>query len=174
AEAAVAGDVRTHIAWLQKRLGSLDEDLHEVIKTSPVWRVKDALYQSAPGVGAVTALTLIAELPELGTLNRKQIAALVGLAPLNRDSGTWRGKRMVWGRGRASVRTVWFLSAMGATHYHPILRLFYQRLVASGKPKKVALVACSRKLLTILNAMARANTPWTLGILHGRFCGRQV
>lgn len=161
AEPTVARDVRARIAWLQTRLGSLDEDLHEAIKTSPAWRVKDALYQTTPGIGAVTALTLIAELPELGTLNRKQIAALVGLAPLNRDSGTWRGKRMVWG-GRASVRTALFLCAMGATRYHPVLRPFYQRLVAAGTPKKVALVACARTLLTMLKAMARTGAPWTL------------
>jgi transposase len=161
----VARDVRAHVAWLQKRLGSLDDDLQEAIKASPVWRVQDALYQSTPGIGAVTALTLIAELPELGTLNRKQIAALVGLAPLNRDSGTWRGKRMVWG-GRASVRTVLFLCAMAATRYHPTLRPFYQRLVAAGKPKKVALVACARKLLITLNAMARTGTPWQLDFQH--------
>ena len=165
AEPTVARDVRMHITWLQKRLGSLDDDLQAAIKASPVWRVQDALYQSTPGIGSVTALTLIAELPELGRLNRKQIAALVGLAPLNRDSGAWRGKRMVWG-GRASVRTVLFLCAMAATRYHPILRPCYQRLVAAGKPKKVALVACARKLLTILNAMARTGTPWDLDFQH--------
>ncbi len=165
AEPPVARDVRLHISWLQKRLGSLDDDLRAVIQTSPVWRVQDALSQSTPGIGSVTALTLIAELPELGRLNRKQIAALVGLAPLNRDSGAWRGKRMVWG-GRASVRTVLFLCAMAATRYHPILRPFYQRLVAAGKPKKVALVACARKLLTILNAMARTGTPWDIDLQH--------
>jgi transposase len=165
AEPTVARDVRMHISWLQKRLGRLDADLQAAIKTSPVWRVQDALYQSTPGIGSVTALTLIAELPELGRLNRKQIAALVGLAPLNRDSGAWRGKRMVWG-GRANVRTVLFLCAMAATRYHPLLRPFYRRLVAAGKPKKVALVACARKLLTILNAMARTGTPWDIDFQH--------
>jgi transposase len=165
AEPTVVGDVRAHISWLRKRLGGLDDELHGAIKASPVWRVKEALYRSVPSIGPVTALTLIAELPELGTLNRKQIAALVGVAPLNRDSGHWRGKRMVWG-GRAHVRTALFLCAMAAIRYHPGIRVFYQRLLATGKPKKVALVACARKLLTMLNAMARSGTPWQLDFQH--------
>lgn len=165
ADPAIARDVRAHITWLAKRLGGLDDDLHGAIKASPVWRVKDALYRTTPGIGPVTALTLIAELPELGTLNRKQIAALVGVAPLNRDSGHWRGRRMVWG-GRAHVRTALFLCAMAAVRCHPTIRPFYQRLLAAGKPKKVALVACARKLLTTLNAMARSGTPWQLDFQH--------
>jgi transposase len=165
AEVAVARDVRAHIAWLRKRVGSLDDELQRAVRASPVWRAKDDLLQSVPAVGPVLARTLLAELPELGTLNRKQIAALVGVAPLNRDSGTLRGRRMVWG-GRASVRTTLYLAAMCGTRFNPVLRAFYQRLLAAGKPKKVAQVACARKLLTILNAMARAGTPWHLDVQH--------
>jgi transposase len=165
ANPAVVHDVRAHIAWLRKRLAGLDADLHEAIKASPVWRVKDALYQSTPSIGPVTALTLIAELPELGQLNRQQIAALVGLAPLNHDSGQWRGKRMVWG-GRTHVRIALFLCATPAVRCHPTPRPFYQRLLARGKPKKAALVACARKLLTTLNAMAHSGTPWQLDFQH--------
>ncbi len=161
----VVRDVRAHITWLRRRLAGLDDALSRAIKASPVWRAKDALYQSSPSIGPVTALTLIADLPELGTLSHKQIAALVGVAPLNRDSGTWRGKRMVWG-GRASVRTALLLCAMAAVRCHPPIRPFYQRLRAAGKPRKVALVACARKLLTTLNAMARSGTPWQLGFQH--------
>lgn len=165
AEPAVVRDVRTHIAWLKRRLAGLDDELDGAIKTSPLWRVKDALYRSTPSIGPVTARTLLAELPELGTLNRKQIAALVGVAPLNCDSGRFRGRRLVWG-GRATVRTALYLAAMCATRYHPVIRPFYQRLLAAGKPKKVALVACARKLLTTLNAMARSGTPWQLDFQH--------
>lgn len=165
AEPAVVRDVKVHITWLRKRLAGLDDELGRLIKASPVWRAKDDLLQSVPAVGPVLALTLIAELPELGTLNRKQIAALVGVAPLNRDSGLLRGKRLVWG-GRASVRTTLYLAAMCATRFNPTIRTFYQRLLAAGKPKKVAQIACARKLLTILNAMARAGTPWQLDVQH--------
>jgi transposase len=165
AEPGVQRDVREHIAWLQKRVGRLDDELHAAIKASPVWRVKEALYRTLPGIGPVTARTLLIELPELGTLNRRQIAALVGVAPLNRDSGHWRGRRQVWG-GRASVRTALFLCAMTAARRHPTLRPYYERLVAAGKPKKVALIACARKLLVMLNAMARTNTPWQLDFQH--------
>jgi transposase len=165
AEPGVQRDVREHITWLQKRVGRLDDDLHDAIKASPVWRVKEALYRTLPGIGPVTARTLLVELPELGTLNRKQIAALVGVAPLNRDSGHWRGRRQVWG-GRAPVRTALFLCAMTAARRHPTLRPYYERLVAAGKPKKVALIACARKLLVMLNAMARTGTPWQLDFQH--------
>jgi transposase len=165
AEPAVVRDVRTHIAWLKKRLAGLDDELDGAIKTSPLWRVKDALDRSTPSIGPVTARTLLAELPELGTLNRKQIAALVGVAPLNCDSGRFRGRRRVWG-GRANVRTALYLAAMCATRYHPVIRPFYRRLLAAAKPKKVALVAGARKLLTTLNAMARSGTPWQLDFQH--------
>jgi transposase len=165
AEPAIAGDVRAHIAWLRKRLGRVDEELTRAIKASPLWRAKDDLYQSVPAVGAVVARTLIADLPELGHLNRRQVSALVGVAPLNRDSGVMRGKRLVWG-GRASVRTALYMAAMCAIRYNPVIRAYYQRLLSRGKPRKVALVACMRKLLVILNTMARTGTPWQLDFEH--------
>jgi transposase len=127
--------------------------------SSPVWRAKENLLRSAPGVGPILSRTLIGELPELGTLPRKQIAALVGVAPLARDSGTLKHKRLVWG-GRAPVRAALFMAALVGTRCNPVLRTFYRRLLAAGKPKKVALTACMRKLLTILNAMMRTNTAW--------------
>jgi transposase len=146
--------IRAHIAWLARQLARTDDDLAQAIRESPVWREKDDLLQSAPGVGPVLATTLLAGLPELGTLSRQQVAALVGVAPLNRDSGTLRGRRRVWG-GRAHVR-----AALTATRYNPVIRAFYARLCAAGKAKKVALTACMRKLLTILNAMLKHRTPW--------------
>lgn len=151
--------IRAHIAWLDRHLAQTDDDLARAIRESPVWREKDDLLQSAPGVGPGLARTLLADLPELGTLNRKQIAALVGVAPLNRDSGTLRGRRSVWG-GRAHVRAALYMSALAATRYNPVIRAFYQRLCAAGKPKKVALTACMHKLLGILNSMVKHRTPW--------------
>jgi transposase len=148
-----------HIRWLERQLGDVDDELGRMIEASPLWRTKDNLLQSVPGVGPVLSRTLLGELPELGQLNRKQIAALVGVAPLARDSGTLRGKRRVWG-GRAPIRTVLYMSTLTATRYNPVIRAFYQRLRAAGKPAKVALTACMRKLLTILNAMLRSNTAW--------------
>lgn len=156
---AVARDLRRHIRWLEQRLGHLDRDLDKQIQQSPVWRTKDDLLQSAPGVGPVVSRTLLGALPELGTLTHKQIAALVGVAPFPRDSGTRRGHRRVAG-GRAPVRAALYMGALVASRYNPIIRAFYQRLVAAGKPKKVALTACMHKLLTILNAMVRSNTVW--------------
>ncbi len=152
-------EIQAHITWLQRRLGRLDEDLHQAIRTSPVWRAQDDLLQSVPGVGPVLARTLLASLPELGRLDRKAIAALVGVAPLNRDSGTFRGRRRVWG-GRAAVRAVLYMGTLVAVRHNPILRAFYQRLRAVGKLPKVALTACMRKLLTILNAMLKHQTRW--------------
>ena len=152
-------EIQAHITWLKRRLGRLDADLHQAIRTSPAWRVQDDLLQSVPGVGPVLAVTLLASLPELGTLNRKAIAALVGVAPLNRDSGTRRGRRMVWG-GRAAVRAVLYMGTLVAVRHNPVLRAFYQRLRAVGKLPKVALTACMRKLLTILNAMLKQQTRW--------------
>lgn len=156
---AVARDLRRHIRWLEQRLGHLDRDLDNQIQRSPVWRTQDDLLQSAPGVGPVVSRTLLGALPELGTLTHKQIAALVGVAPFPRDSGTRRGHRRVAG-GRAPVRAALYMGALVASRYNPIIRAFYQRLVAAGKPKKVALTACMHKLLTILNAMVRSNTVW--------------
>jgi transposase len=150
---AVRRGIVQHIRWLERQLRDVDDDLDRTIQASAVWRAKENLLRSVPGVGPVVSRTLIGDLPELGTLARKQIAALVGVAPLARDSGTLRGKRLVWG-GRAPVRAALYMAALVAT------REFYQRLLSAGKPKKVALTACTRKLLTILNAMLRANTVW--------------
>lgn len=151
--------ITQHIRWLERQLGDVDAELDTLIEQSPVWRATDDLLRSVPGVGPILSRTLLGELPELGRLNRKQIAALVGVAPLACDSGTLRGRRMVWG-GRAPVRTVLYMSALVAARCNPVIRRFYQRLRAAGKPAKVALTACMRKLLTILNAMVRTNTPW--------------
>lgn len=159
ARPAVRRDLQQHIRYLERRLREADDDLHTAVKTSPLWRVRDDLLQSVPGVGRVVSLTLLAELPELGRLSSKEIAALVGVAPLNRDSGTLRGKRLVYG-GRAPVRAVLYMAALVASKCNPVIRAFYQRLRAAGKPAKVALTACMRKLLVILNAMARSGTPW--------------
>jgi transposase len=159
ARAPVRRDLQHHIRFLERRLREADDDLHTAVKASPLWRVKDDLLQSVPGVGRVVSLTLLAELPELGRLSHKEIAALVGVAPLNRDSGTLRGKRLVYG-GRAPVRAALYMAARVASKYNPVIRAFYQRLRAAGKPTKVALTACLRKLLTILNAIARAGAPW--------------
>ncbi len=155
----VRTSLRTHITWLERELQHTNTHLADAIHQSPVWREKDDLLQSVPGIGPVATSTLLANLPELGTLTGKQIAALVGVAPLNRDSGTWRGTRTVWG-GRAQVRAILYMSALAATRFNPVIRAFYQRLCAAGKAKKVALTACMRKLLTILNAMLKHQTRW--------------
>jgi transposase len=160
ADEAVRPSIELHIRWLRQQLTELDRDLGAAVRESPIWRQKDDLLQSARGVGRVLSVTLLAELPELGTLNRKQIAALVGVAPLNRDSGTWRGTRSTWG-GRAQVRRPLYMAALVATRCNPALRAFYARLLAAGKPKKVALTACMRKLLVTLNAMIRDNQRWS-------------
>ncbi len=144
---------------LQKELTSLDADIDDSVRGSPVWREKEDLLASVPGVGPTIARTLIAELPELGQLNRKEIAALAGLAPFTRQSGQWRGRSFIGG-GRAVVRTALFMGAMVAKRHNPVLKAFFDRLVAAGKPKMVALIAVARKLLTILNAILRDNTPW--------------
>jgi len=151
--------LQTHIQWLQRQIAQFDEDLRELLRASPLWREKDDLLRSAPGVGPVLATTLVAALPELGTLTRHQIAALVGVAPLNRDSGTLRGRRTVWG-GRAQVRAVLYMSTLVAVRHNPVLAVFYQRLRAAGKAPKLALTACMRKLLTILNAMLKYHRRW--------------
>jgi len=161
ARKAVRERIRAHITWLEQELANLNQDMRRSVQESPVWREKDNLLRSAPGVGPILSATLLSELPELGTLNRRQIAALVGVAPLNRDSGTFRGKRTVWG-GRATVRAALYMAALVATRYNPVIRTFYQRLCAAGKAKKVAIIACMRKLLIILNAMLKHRTPWGL------------
>lgn len=158
--------IRAHVTWLTAEVARVEEDLDDAIRQSPVWREQEDLLQSVPGIGPVMSRTLLAELPELGTLNRKQIAALVGVAPLNRDSGTLRGKRMVWG-GRAPVRAALYMATLVATKWNPVIRHFYLRLRAAGKAPKVALVACMRKLLTILNAMMKQRTPWRDAVAQG-------
>ena len=156
---AVSPRIEAHIAWLEQELSDLDKGLRQTLRRSPVRREKDDLLRTVPGVGEQISLTLLANLPELGTLNRRQIAALVGVAPYNRDSGTLRGKRAVWG-GRSRVRAVLYMGALVASRHNPAIRDFYQRLLAAGKPKKVALVASMRKLLVKLNAMLKHGSPW--------------
>jgi transposase len=151
--------IETHIAWLEQALDQLTQDLDQTLHASPVWREREDVLRSVPGVGPILALTLLADLPELGTLAPKQLAALVGVAPLNRDSGSSRGKRLIWG-GRARVRSALYMSTLSAVRYNPVLRAFWTRLREQGKPPKVALVACMHKLLTILNAMLKRQTPW--------------
>lgn len=152
--------LQAHIAWLKRELQDLDGELSHTLRASPLWREKEDLLRTVPGVGQVLSLTLLAELPELGTLDRHQIAALVGVAPLNRDSGTLRGKRSIWG-GRAPVRAALYMATLVATRFNPVIRAFYQRLCAAGKPKKLALTACMRKLLVTLNAMIKHRHPWS-------------
>ena len=159
----VRQSLTTHIAFLERELRETNTDLGDFIKATPAWRERDDLLQSVPGVGTVVSHTLIAMLPELGTLSGRKLTKLVGLAPINRDSGTWRGRRFVQG-GRVPVRNVLYMAALSGIRWNPVLRTFYQRLVAAGKPRKVALVACMRKLLLILNAMVRSGQRWTAAI----------
>ncbi len=147
------------IKTLEKELASLDADIDDAVRGSPAWRAKEDLLASVPGVGPIIARTLIAELPELGQLGRRQIAALVGLAPFTRRSGQWQGRSFIGG-GRTSVRTALFMGAMVAKQHNPVLKAFFNRLVTAGKPKMVALIAVARKLLTVLNAILRDNRPW--------------
>jgi transposase len=151
--------VDRHLAVLQEELTEIERELDDAIRGTPAWRDSDDLLKSVPGVGNATARTLLADLPELGRLDRKQIAALVGVAPLNRDSGTLRGRRSTWG-GRAGVRATLYMAALVAARHNPIIATFYRRLRAAGKPAKVALTACMRKLLVILNAILRDRRPW--------------
>jgi transposase len=152
-------DILAHIPWLKTAIATLDNALETTLRASPLWRENDDLLQSAKGIGPVWARTVLRELPELGTLTRQHIAALVGVAPLNGASGTLRGRRTIWG-GRAHVRTVFYRGTLVATRYNPQITAFYERLLAAGKVKKVALTACMQKLLTILNAMLKQRTPW--------------
>jgi len=162
---AMRKQIKAHIAWLDKAIDEVNTDLTARLRTSAVWREKDELYRSMKAIGPITSGTLMASLPELGTLDRRAIAALVGVAPFNRDSGKFRGRRTIWG-GRAQVRHILYMAAFTAIRSNPVIRDFYERLIARGKPHKVALVACMRKMITILNAMARSNTPWNPA-LHG-------
>ncbi len=154
-------DIESHIGWLKANLAKLDKDIRQFVADTPAWKEKDAILRSVPGVGTVTSNTLLAMLPELGKLNRQQIAALVGVAPVNKDSGKKQGKRRVYG-GRASVRSVLYMAALAAKKFNPVIRRFYERLLKQGKEKKVALTACMRKLLVILNAMLRTNQAWRI------------
>lgn len=160
AHPAARKDVREHIAWLQQRLKRADRELHQLIKRSPQWSHRDACYQSVPGVGPIVSHTLLIDLPELGTISHKAVAKLVGVAPLNRDSGAARGTRSVWG-GRPHVRAALYMASLAAIRSNPIIKAHYQKLRTEGKPPKVAQVACMRKLLVILNAIAEKNTQWS-------------
>lgn len=155
----VQADLAAHIAWLEQRLATLDDTLDTTLRASPVWRERESLYRSVPGIGPVSARTLLLDLPELGTLSRQRIAALVGVAPFNCDSGTMRGRRAIWG-GRAPLRATLYMATLVAVRHNPVLHACYEPLLAVGKAKQVALVACMRKLLTILNAMVKHQTPW--------------
>ena len=152
-------DIEAHIHWLSDSLKELDQEIEEFVKGSALWKDKDALLQSVPGVGPVTSATMLGMLPELGRLNRQEIAALVGVAPFNKDTGGKQGKRRIFG-GRADVRSVLYMAALSAKKHNPFIRTFYTRLIQNGKEKKVALTACMRKLLVILNAMLRSNQSW--------------
>lgn len=165
AKKVVRPRIQAHIDWLSHELADTNDDLQKKVKDSPIWRQKDDLLKSIPGIGPIVAATLLADLPELGTMNSKQIASLVGVAPHNRDSGTMRGKRTVWG-GRAAVRSALYMATLVATKYNPVIRQFYMRLLAAGKAKKVALTACMRKLLTILNAMLKHHTRWNPNVVR--------
>jgi len=151
--------LETHIAWLQDELETLSKDIRDCIQDNPAWQDKDSLLRSVPGVGPVLSCTLLAELPELGTLDRKKIAALVGVAPFNHDSGRHRGKRWIKG-GRTAVRNVLYMATLASSRFNPTIRTFYHSLIERGKNKMLALVACMRKLLVILNAIIRTHQPW--------------
>lgn len=151
--------IQAHITWLERRLDETDTELKNFIRATPVWREKDEVLQSTPGIGPVAAIALLAQLPELGTLDRRKIGGLVGLAPLNNDSGKHKGQRRVWG-GRAAVRAPLYMATLAAIRCNPVIRAFHARLKAAGKKPKVAIVACMRKLLAILNTMIKTMTPW--------------
>lgn len=159
ASKAIAAHIMTHIQWLEQQLRQIDKDLDQIVRQSPLWRTKEDLLRSMPGIGPITARTLLAELPELGTLSRQKLAALVGIAPFNDDSGKRRGKRRICG-GRASIRKVLYNAARTAAQHNPVIRLLYERLRKAGKPFKVAIVACMRKMLTIANVMIRTESTW--------------
>jgi transposase len=158
---SVRQKIKEHIDWLEDQISELDEQIKALLQTSPRWQVKDQILQSVPGIGPVASFSMLADLPELGTLNRQQISKLVGVAPLNRDSGQQRGSRHIYG-GRAGLRRVLYMAALTASRHNPVLREFYQRLRANHKPFKVAITACMRKLLSIINVMIRDNTTWKI------------
>jgi transposase len=156
---SVRQDIQAHLTWLSQRLEQLDRDLSDQIRQSPLWRDRDRLLRTIPGIGPIVSRAVIAQLPEAGTLPGKKTVALVGVAPYNRDSGRFRGKRMIRG-GRSYLRRMLYMAAVVASRWNPVIRAFYQRLLAAGKPKKLALTACMRKLVLILNAMVKNNQPW--------------
>ena len=156
---SVRGGLQRHIEYLTGELGEIDQEIGDIIAKSPIWREKAQRLKEVPGIGDVSCMTLLSALPELGSLDRRQIATLVGVAPLNRDSGAYRGSRRTWG-GRSQVRRVLYMAAMSARIHNPVIKGFYERLVKAGKPGKLALVACMRKLLTILNAVLRDGAHW--------------
>ena len=155
----VRDEIKEHIDWLEERIDELDQQLQGLLECSPVWRTKDKILKSVPGIGPVVSISMLAELPELGTLNRHQISKLVGVAPLNRDSGPLRGTRHIYG-GRARVRSMLYMAALSATRFNPVIKEFYLRLLAKHKPFKVAITACMRKLLVLINAMIRDSVTW--------------
>ncbi len=165
ASRSVRPGIQRHIDWLEQERGNLDQEMGDFLRESPLWRVKEQLLRSVPGVGPVLTATLLANLPELGSLDRRRIAALVGVAPFNRDSGLWRGRRSIWG-GRSAVRAALYMATLVASRCNPVIRTYYQRLLAAGKTKKVALTACARKLLTILNAMVKHGESWNPQLDH--------
>ena len=158
--AAITRRLRAHLRWLGNELKAINAALDEAIEAHPAWRETRRLMRSVPGVGAVTSATLIAALPELGHLDRRRLASLVGVAPFNRDSGLMRGKRTTWG-GRAEVRAALYMAALVASSHNPVIAAYYDRLIENGKPPKLALTACMRKLLTMLNAIVRDGKPWS-------------
>jgi transposase len=157
--ATIRAQIKKHIVWLEKQIQELEDDLDKLIRSTPAWREKDDLLRSCKGIGPTTSHTMLACLPELGSLSRHQIAALVGVAPFNSDTGKHRGQRHIQG-GRLDVRCVLYMATLAAIRSNAVIRAFHQKLIAAGKPKKVAITACMRKLLTILNAMVRSNTRW--------------
>jgi transposase len=159
AKSWVKDDIGATVAWLTRSVEKINKEIDRIIKNSPLWREKDQLLQTAKGVGAIVSSSLLCDLPELGSLNRHKIAALVGVAPFSRDSGTYRGRRTIWG-GRAHVRSILYMATISAIRFNPLIKPLYERLIERGKVRKVAIVACMRKLLTILNAMVRTNTPF--------------
>jgi len=159
ADAAVKKGLKSHIKWLQKNIDQIEKQLQDLIKKNQHWQHKAKIIQSMPGVGPITSWVLLSSLPELGNVNRRQIASLVGVAPLNRDSGAFKGKRTIWG-GRANVRNALYMCAMSAARYNPVISAYYKRLIAAGKTPKVALTACMRKILIILNTMLKNNSAW--------------
>ncbi len=159
ARGRIARQIANHMSWLERQIDAADDDLNGMVEHSPLMQRQLDVMVSIPGVGKLTAISMLALLPELGTLNEKQISALVGVCPFNRDSGTIRGRRMIWG-GRSRVRTALYMAALSATRFNPVIRAFYQRLLSAGKAKKLALVACMHKLLLILNAMLKTNSMW--------------